>query len=214
MAQSAGGWVSPRGEDGSCARVSTRSRSPYRGPDVRIILIIERSSLASAIFATNWCPSMTSTSARSGMPAHFGIRITDADKDKLVGELDVDDRHLNNSGHVHGGALVAFADDLVGHWPGSTSRLSFGQLRLSRRRIFFAPASEGGFYRRCCPGPCRATRDRPANLDLPPGRKACRNDHPTSEMVLPRDSGTPAAPRNPRHRRWRAPRRTRSRNRR
>ena len=39
------------------------------------------------------------------MPGHFGIRITDADKDKLVGELDVDARHLNNSGHVHGGAL-------------------------------------------------------------------------------------------------------------
>jgi len=34
---------------------------------------------------------MTSASARSGMPAHFGIRIADANKDKLVGELDVDD---------------------------------------------------------------------------------------------------------------------------
>ena len=33
---------------------------------------------------------MTSTSARSGMPGHFGIRIAKADKDKLVGELDVD----------------------------------------------------------------------------------------------------------------------------
>ena len=46
---------------------------------------------------------MTSTPARSGMPQHFGIRITDANKDRLVGELDVDDRHLNNCGHVHGG---------------------------------------------------------------------------------------------------------------
>jgi 1,4-dihydroxy-2-naphthoyl-CoA hydrolase len=48
------------------------------------------------------------------MPAHFGIRIVSADKDKLVGELDVDDRHVNNSGHVHGGTLAAFADDLGG----------------------------------------------------------------------------------------------------
>jgi acyl-coenzyme A thioesterase PaaI-like protein len=47
---------------------------------------------------------MTSTPVRSGMPDHFGVRITDADTDKLVGELDVDGRHLNNSGHVHGGA--------------------------------------------------------------------------------------------------------------
>jgi uncharacterized protein (TIGR00369 family) len=61
---------------------------------------------------------MTSTPSRSGMPGHFGIRITDADKDKLVGELDVDDRHLNNSGHVHGGALAAFADDLGGRLAG------------------------------------------------------------------------------------------------
>ena len=52
------------------------------------------------------------------MPGHFGIRITDADKDKLVGELDVDDRHLNNSGHVHGDALAAFADDLGGRLAG------------------------------------------------------------------------------------------------
>src|SRR6516225_7585730 len=57
---------------------------------------------------------MTSTPERSGMPGYFGIRITDANKDKLVGELDADDRHLNNSGHVHGGALAAFADDLGG----------------------------------------------------------------------------------------------------
>src|SRR5215831_5465921 len=78
------------------------------------MLAIGRRSDASVIFATNWCSSMTSTSARTGMPAHFAIRITDADKEKLVGELDVDDRHLNNSGHVHGGALAAFTDDLGG----------------------------------------------------------------------------------------------------
>ena len=49
-----------------------------------------------------------------GMPEHFGIRIVSAEKDKLVGELDVDHRHINNSGNVHGGALLAFADDLGG----------------------------------------------------------------------------------------------------
>jgi len=48
------------------------------------------------------------------MPEYFGIRITSADKDKLVGELDADHRHLNRGGHVHGGALAAFADDLGG----------------------------------------------------------------------------------------------------
>lgn len=48
------------------------------------------------------------------MPGHFGICIVEAGKDKVVGELDADDRHLNNSGRVHGGALAAFADDLGG----------------------------------------------------------------------------------------------------
>lgn len=57
---------------------------------------------------------MTSKAERKGMPGHFGIRIISAAKDKLVGELDADDRHLNNGGHVHGGALAAFADDLGG----------------------------------------------------------------------------------------------------
>src|SRR5438128_12069211 len=87
---------------------------------------------------------MTSTPARSGMPGHFGIRITDADKDKLVGELDVDDRHLNNSGHVHGGALAAFADDLGGRLAGLNVSPGFGQPPSNRRRISFAPASRGG----------------------------------------------------------------------
>jgi uncharacterized protein (TIGR00369 family) len=78
------------------------------------------------------------------MPEHFGIRITDAAKDKLVGELDVDDRHLNNSGHVHGGALAAFADVSAEDWPGLTSRRGFGQPPSNRRRISFAPACQGG----------------------------------------------------------------------
>ena len=61
---------------------------------------------------------MTSTPARSGMPGHFGIRIADANKDKLVGELDVDDRHLNNGGHVHGGALRRSPTISAEDWPG------------------------------------------------------------------------------------------------
>jgi uncharacterized protein (TIGR00369 family) len=59
--------------------------------------------------------AMTSTPpSRPGMPEHFGIRIVSTAKDRLVGEIDVDDRHLNRRGIVHGGALLAFADDLGG----------------------------------------------------------------------------------------------------
>src|SRR5262249_37935137 len=49
-----------------------------------------------------------------GMPEYMGIRITSAEKAKLVGELDADHRHVNRGGHVHGGTLAAFADDLGG----------------------------------------------------------------------------------------------------
>ena len=70
---------------------------------------------------------MTSTAARSGMPGHFGIRVTEADKNKLVGELDVDDRHLNNSGRVHGGAMAAFADDLGGALAGTAASANLPQ---------------------------------------------------------------------------------------
>src|SRR5215471_14227709 len=145
MAQYASEWMNePRQMRGRVLCASFNStRSPYRGSDVRIILTLACSTRASAIFATNWCSSMTSTPARSGMPAHFGIRIADADKDKLVGELDVDDRHLNNSGHVHGGALAAFADDLGGSLAGLNVAPGFRTTTIE---------SKTNIFRACVPG--------------------------------------------------------------
>ena len=77
------------------------------------------------------------------MPGHFGIRITDAAKDKLVGELDVDHRHLNNSGHVHGGALAAFADDLGGRLAGLNVSPGFRTTTIE---------SKTNIFRACVPG--------------------------------------------------------------
>jgi 1,4-dihydroxy-2-naphthoyl-CoA hydrolase len=57
---------------------------------------------------------MASAHPRKNMPAHFGIRIVSAENDRVVGEIDADERHLNNRGIVHGGAYMAFADDLGG----------------------------------------------------------------------------------------------------
>ena len=51
---------------------------------------------------------------RKNMPEHFGIRIVSAEKDKVVGEIDADGRHLNNRGIVHGGLLMTFADQAMG----------------------------------------------------------------------------------------------------
>ena len=51
---------------------------------------------------------------RTGMPLHFGISIISADKDKIVGEMQADQCHLNAFGILHGGALMAFGDELTG----------------------------------------------------------------------------------------------------
>lgn len=77
------------------------------------------------------------------MPAHFGIRIVSADKDKLVGELDVDDRHVNNGGHVHGGAIAAFADDLGGRLAALNVANGFGTTTIE---------SKTNILRACGPG--------------------------------------------------------------
>jgi uncharacterized protein (TIGR00369 family) len=117
---------------------------------------------------------MTSTPTRSGMPEYFGIRITDAQKERLVGELDVDNRHLNNSGHVHGGALAAFADDLGGRLAGLNIPSGFRTTTIE---------SKTNIFRACLPERLTGIAvpvhvGRRTNLDIPPGRKAGRDDDP------------------------------------
>jgi hypothetical protein len=98
----------------------------------------------------------------------------------LVGELDIDDRHLSNSGHVHGGALAAFADDLGGRLAGLNVSPGFRTTTIeSKSNLFRLRARTAD--RRCCAGPCGAAHDRRTNLDIPRGRKACRNDDPDSD---------------------------------
>jgi uncharacterized protein (TIGR00369 family) len=80
---------------------------------------------------------------RTGMPLHFGITITSADKDKIVGEMQADERHLNAFGILHGGALMAFGDELGGlgsrfHIPPGTRTATI--------------ESNTNFFRSCSPG--------------------------------------------------------------
>lgn len=77
------------------------------------------------------------------MPGHFGIRVVRADKDRLEGELDADERHVNNSGHVHGGALAAFADDLGGTLAGLNVAPEFRTTTIE---------SKTNIFRACTPG--------------------------------------------------------------
>ena len=137
-----------------------------------------------------WCSSMSPTPARSGMPRYFGIRITDADKDKLLGELDVDDRHLNNSGHVHGGALAAFADDLGGTLAGLNVPPGFRTTTIE---------SKTNIFRACLPGrltgvavPVHVGRRMivlQISIYRPDGKLAAMMIQ--TQMVLPRESSAP-----------------------
>src|SRR5438309_11714656 len=134
---------------------------------------------------------MSSDPLRSGMPGHFGIRITEAGKDRLVGEMDADDRHLNRSGHVHGGALLAFADDLGGGLAGLNITPEFRTTTIE---------SKSNILRACTPGKLtgvavpihvgRRTIVVQTSIYRADGKLAAMMIQ--TQMVLPRGSATPA----------------------
>src|SRR5580700_9666221 len=80
---------------------------------------------------------MTSAHPRPNMPAHFGIRVVSAEKDKVVGEIDADERHLNNHGIVHGGAYMAFADDVGGTTAGLNIAADMSTTTIESKSNFF-----------------------------------------------------------------------------
>jgi 1,4-dihydroxy-2-naphthoyl-CoA hydrolase len=80
---------------------------------------------------------------RTNMPAHFGIRIVSAEKDKVVGEIDADERHLNNLGIVHGGAYMAFADDLGGTTAGLNIDEGMRTTTIESKSNFFRASPPG-----------------------------------------------------------------------
>ena len=46
----------------------------------------------------------------SGMPRALGVRVVSITKKKVVADMPVKPMHINRSGRVNGGALMAFAD--------------------------------------------------------------------------------------------------------
>jgi 1,4-dihydroxy-2-naphthoyl-CoA hydrolase len=48
--------------------------------------------------------------ARGGMPTKLGVRIVSVTRKKVIAEMAVRNFHLNRSGRVNGGAIMAFAD--------------------------------------------------------------------------------------------------------
>ena len=86
---------------------------------------------------------MSVPAPRAGMARHFGIRIVAEDKDKVLAELDADERHVNARGIVHGGAYMAFADEVGGLTAG---------LNLQPGMRTTTIESKTNFFRACQPG--------------------------------------------------------------
>src|SRR5260370_27424452 len=127
---------------------------------------------------------------RAGMALHFGMRIVAADKDKVVGEIDADDRHVNAGGIVHGGAYMAFADELGGHAAG---------LHLLPGTRTTTIESKTNFFRACRPGrlvgeavPLHVGRRMivvQTSIYRPDGKRAAIVTQ--TQLVLPRKSANP-----------------------
>jgi 1,4-dihydroxy-2-naphthoyl-CoA hydrolase len=86
---------------------------------------------------------MVEVRPRKNMPEHFGIRIVSAEKDRVVGEIDADERHLNNIGIVHGGAYMAFADDLGGTAAGLNTPPGTRTTTIESKSNFFRASPPG-----------------------------------------------------------------------
>ena len=124
------------------------------------------------------------------MARHFGIRIIAADKDKVVGEIDADERHLNAGGIVHGGAYMAFADVLGGHAAG---------LHLAPGTRTTTIESKTNFFRACRPGrltaeavPIHVGRRMivvQTSIFRPDGKRAAIVTQ--TQLVVPRETANP-----------------------
>jgi len=86
---------------------------------------------------------MTTVEPRRNMPEHFGIRIVSAEREKVVAELDADERHLNNRGIVHGGAYMAFADDVGGTTAGLNKPADMSTTTVESKSNFFRATPPG-----------------------------------------------------------------------
>jgi 1,4-dihydroxy-2-naphthoyl-CoA hydrolase len=86
---------------------------------------------------------MAAIRPHTNMPEHFGIRIVSAEKDKVIGEIDADERHLNNRGIVHGGAYMAFADDVGGTTAGLNIPPEASTTTIESKSNFFRATPPG-----------------------------------------------------------------------
>ena len=73
----------------------------------------------------------------------LGLRVTEADPDRVVAELLVTEALTNRNGQLHGGAIMALADNLGGTATFLKIRPEEGTVTVESKTNFFRPLSPG-----------------------------------------------------------------------
>ncbi len=129
---------------------------------------------------------MTEAWPRAGMALHFGIRVVAGDKEKLIGELDADERHVNAHGIVHGGAYMAFADELGGYAASLHLAPGNGTTTIESKTNFFRASRPGRLTAEAVPLHVgRRTIVVETTIFGPDGKRAARVTQ--TQLVLPRE---------------------------
>lgn len=80
---------------------------------------------------------------RTNFSQSLGIRIVSADPDRLVAEVDVTETMANRNGTMHGGAMMAIADDLGGLATFVAIAEGQGTTTVESKTNFFRPVAIG-----------------------------------------------------------------------
>jgi 1,4-dihydroxy-2-naphthoyl-CoA hydrolase len=124
----------------------------------------------------------------AGMALHFGVRIVAGDREKLVGELDAEERHVNAHGVVHGGAYMAFADELGGQMAGLNLPPGATTTTIESKTNFFRASPPGRLRAEAVPLHVgRRTIVVQTTIYGADGRRAALVTQ--TQLVIPRDDG-------------------------
>ena len=133
---------------------------------------------------------MASPRGPAGMALHFGIRIIAEGKDKVVGEIDADDRHVNAGGIVHGGAYMAFADELGGQAAALNLPPGASTTTIESKTNFFRASKPGRLTAEAVPLHVgRRTIVVQTSIYGPDGKRAALVTQ--TQLVLPREREPP-----------------------
>ncbi len=85
------------------------------------------------------------TDSPTGFDAHYGLQLDETGPDEMRAHVDIDERHLQPAGLVHGGLYASIAESLAsyGTWLGNQDRFVAG---LSNQTSFLRPILGGTIH--------------------------------------------------------------------